>query len=585
MYDSGYFVIAWESYGQDGSGYGVYAQRYNASGTTQGSEFLVNTHTTGAQRDPSTAVDADGDFVIAWESGGQDGSDVGVYAQRHNSSGTAQGSEFKVNSHTTGQQSSPSAAMNSAGDFLIVWESDAQDGSSFGVYGQRYNSSGAAQDNEFQVNTYTAAGQFSAAVGMESSGDFVVLWESNGQDSGTNGIYGQDFTVSLGSEFQVNTYTDSIQAKAVTAMDADGNFVVVWASEVQDGDGMGIYAQRYNALGVAQGAEFRINTYTTGWQDSPSVAMADDGAFVIAWESGGQDGGADFGIFAQRYNASGTAQGSEFQVNTWTLGRQINASVAMDSDGDFVIAWQSYGAEGNNSYGIFAQRYNASGTAQASEFQVNTHTTGNQQYPSAAMDDSGDLVIAWESYNQDGAGYGVYAQRYNSSGTAQGSEFLVNSYTTGNQMSPSVAVDAGGEFVIAWSGDGAGDSSGVFAQRYNASGTAQGSEFLVNMYTTSVQAAPIVAMDATGDFVIAWQSRGQDGGGYGSYGDSDGVYARRYNASGTAQGAEFQVNTYTTGDQSQASVAISADGDFLVVWESGYGQDGNQGGIYGQRFG
>ena len=73
-------------------------------------------------------------------------------------------------------------------------------------------------------------------------------------------------------------------------------------------------------------------------------------------------------------------------------------------------------------------------------------------------------------------------------------------------------------------------------------------------------------MDADGDFVVAWQSAGQDGCSYG-------VYAQRFNAAGVAQGSEFQVNTYTTDNQAASSVAMDADGDFVVAWTS-YGQDG-----------
>jgi hypothetical protein len=249
-------------------------------------------------------MSADGELVIAWESDGQDGSNLGIYAQRYTLSAgatgvTAEGSEFKVNSETSGQQSSPSAAMDADGDFIIAWESYGQDGSNFGVYGRRYNSSGVAQDSEFQVNTYTTAGQFSAAAAMESNGDFVIVWESNGQDSGTNGVYGQGFTVPLGSEFHVNTYTTGKQSNAVTAMDADGDFVVVWVSNGQDGSGTGIYAQRYNSSGAPVGIEFRVNTYTTGNQHNPAVAMEDNGDFAIAWESFDQDTALSYGIYAR----------------------------------------------------------------------------------------------------------------------------------------------------------------------------------------------------------------------------------------------------------------------------------------------
>jgi hypothetical protein len=83
---------------------------------------------------------------------------------------------------------------------------------------------------------------------------------------------------------------------------------------------------------------------------------------------------------------------------------------------------------------------------------------------------------------------GIFAQRYNSAGVAQGSNFLVNSYTTGNQLNPSIATDNNGNFIISWNGAGTGDTgNGIFAQRYNSSGVAQGSNFLVNTYTTGNQ--------------------------------------------------------------------------------------------------
>ncbi|MGB5636523.1 MAG: hypothetical protein WBM86_27600, partial [Waterburya sp.] len=84
----GDFIITWSSYGQDGDGNGVFAQRYNADGSPSGSEFQVNTYTTGSQNDPAVAVDGDGDFVITWSGIGQDGDGNGeVFAQRYSVDG------------------------------------------------------------------------------------------------------------------------------------------------------------------------------------------------------------------------------------------------------------------------------------------------------------------------------------------------------------------------------------------------------------------------------------------------------------------------------------------------------------------
>ena len=150
---------------------------------------------------------------------------------------------------------------------------------------------------------------------------------------------------------------------------------------------------------------------------------------------------------------SATPAGSEFLVNTYTTSTQLNSAIAMDADGDYVIAWQSYGQDGTDSnFGVYAQRYNAAGTAQGSEFLVNTTTSNTQSAPAIAMDADGDFVITWQSSYQDGDGRGVYAQRYNAAGTAQGSEFLVNTITVNEQSNPSIAMDTSGDFVIAWEG-------------------------------------------------------------------------------------------------------------------------------------
>ncbi len=87
----------------------------------------------------------------------------------------------------------------------------------------------------------------------------------------------------IGGEFQVNTYTPQNQDDPAMAMDADGDFVVTWSSGGQDGSGLGVYAQRYDATGAAVGGELKVNTYTSLSQSSPAVAMDNDGDFVVTW--------------------------------------------------------------------------------------------------------------------------------------------------------------------------------------------------------------------------------------------------------------------------------------------------------------
>jgi hypothetical protein len=382
-----------------------------------------------------------------------------------------------------------------------------------------------------------------------------------------------------GPEFRVNTFTPNAQNAQAIAADDAGNFVIAWQSNGQSGRGKwDVYAQRYSAAGTPQGGEFRVNLNSTtysggGAQKNVSIAMDADGDFVVAWSGGGMGNNMD--IIAQRFNAAGVKQGAEFRVNTYITNIQSVPAVAMDSNGAFVIAWDSYAQDGSLR-GIYAQRFEASGVRQGVEFRVNTTTTNNQQWPSAAMDADGDFVITWDG-NGPGDSIGVFAQRYNAAGVKQGAEFRVNTFTTDMQALSSVAMDPGGNFIVAWESNlQDGSSMGVFAQRFDSTGAASGAEFRVNTYSTGFQGIPSLAVDAAGGFVITWMSQGQDG-------SDHGVFARRYDAAGLSLGDELQVNTYTTSWQRDPVIAAGAAGNFVITWRSN-GQDGSGDGVYAQRY-
>jgi hypothetical protein len=98
----------------------------------------VNTSTAGDQSLPAVALEASGNFVVTWTSDGQDGSFYGVFGRRYASSGSPQGPDFRVNTYTFTFQVTPSVAADASGNFVVVWGDDSEDGSGYGIYGQRF---------------------------------------------------------------------------------------------------------------------------------------------------------------------------------------------------------------------------------------------------------------------------------------------------------------------------------------------------------------------------------------------------------------------------------------------------------------
>ena len=372
-----------------------------------GAEFRVNTTTADRQLDPDADAAPSGDFVVTWT--GRVAAQYDVFAQRYSASGAALGGEFRVNTSTTGVQRRGKVAVHRNGSFVIVWpSSQAQPG----IWAQRYDAAGVPLGAELRVDTTTLGGT-ALSVGMDRRGDFVVAWWNSAPLDPSGGVFAQRVSAQgalLGAEFRVNTYTTGSQILPTVAVQPAGDFVIAWMSNNQDGSAYSVFGQRYAAGGAPIGGEFRVHSATAGDQKWPEAGVDARGNFVVAWTELGRDG-SDYGVFAQRFDPAGSRVGADFGVNTYTTGNQNVTDVKMGESGAFLVTWNSVGQDGSGG-GAFGQRFRSDGTRRGAEFRVNTYTTNAQGLPTIAHDRAGNFAVAWASQAQDGSDYGIYAQRF-----------------------------------------------------------------------------------------------------------------------------------------------------------------------------
>ncbi|MET0085235.1 MAG: immunoglobulin-like domain-containing protein, partial [Sedimenticola sp.] len=353
--DDGGYVVVWEGKGS-GDSKGIFAQRYDADGNEVGGEERINDTTSNTQSDPQVTGLSDGGFAITWTSKNQDGNKEAVIAKTFDADGNDTSSEIQVNQYTKGEQEQPDIASLEDGGFVIVWETDKQDGSGEAVMGRTFDADGTPQNDEFIVNTYSSGDQDDATVTGLADGGFVVAWESKNQDGDDRGVFAQRFDSDAnkaGSEFQVNTETDEDQHEPSITGLANGGFVAVWTSEDQDGSKEGVFGQVYDADGNKVGGELQLNQYESKDQDTPEVSALSDGGFVVVWESKDQDGSNE-GVVAREFDADGSPAGDEFVVNQYTSGSQEDPSVAVLDDGSYIVAWDGKGS--GDSKGVFARQ-------------------------------------------------------------------------------------------------------------------------------------------------------------------------------------------------------------------------------------
>ncbi|WP_295531787.1 hypothetical protein [Novosphingobium sp. Chol11] len=369
----------------------------------------------------------------------------------------------------------------------------------------------------------------------------------------------------VGSEVTVNSGTGTnLGGQQITAL-SGGGFVVTWhvfTDLVGENFSAGIFAQMFDASGAEVGGLLHINTETTNDQLQPAVTGLDGGGFVVTWYDqsqllGDSSGGA---IAAQIFDNTGTAVGGDFLINTQTDNNQLDAKVTALDGGGFVVTWQDLsGTLGDSDAGsIKAQVYNNTGTALGSEFLVNTQTAGEQAKPTITGLADGRFVVTWRDASGtlgDSTGTSIKAQVFMADGSPSGSEFLVNTSTAGAQGAPVITKLGDGGFVIAWHdvGDGA-----VRAQRYDFTGATLSSEFSVGASTEGFNSQPAISSLEDGGFVITWAATDTNG-----FTDT---FAQVFDAAGLAIGSAILVPTQTLSSQDDASVTALTNGGFAVTW-------------------
>ena len=179
------YVISWTSTGQDANSQGVIASLFDnkADLEVDPGEMLVNIHEESSQKHSAAAgfVGARaGWYLLAWESFGQDTVANGVFMNIFNEDGEAQqGFDLSVNTGVVaGSQKDPSVAVMSDNSIVVVWETPNLDGDGDAVAGRVFDEWGNPfdDDDEFLVNQKKDGDQENPDVAALGTGGYVVVW-------------------------------------------------------------------------------------------------------------------------------------------------------------------------------------------------------------------------------------------------------------------------------------------------------------------------------------------------------------------------------------------------------------------------
>ncbi len=349
-------IVTWRD--ARGSETDIYAQRVNAGGAALWAlNGVALCAATGYQDSPSIVSDGADGAIVTW-SDARSGTNYDIYAQRVNAVGVVQWLADGVALCTDdSMQSYPTIASDGAGGAIATWN-DSRSGHYFrDIYAQRVDASGSVQWAIDGVAVCTAAEiQTYSTIVSDGSGGAIVTWGDSRSETSSYDIYAQR----LDSSGAVQWMSDGVplctaantQFDPQMVPDGSGGAVVVWTDTRNDHDNYDLYAQRVTASGAVQWTANGV-AISTAAEDQNGSAIISDGAggAFVTWNDF-RTGGYD--IYAQRVGGSGfVLWATDGAAVSDAANSQVFPSIASDGAGGAIVTWRDF-RSGN--WDIYAQR-------------------------------------------------------------------------------------------------------------------------------------------------------------------------------------------------------------------------------------
>jgi len=353
------------------------------------------------------------------------------------------------------------------------------------------------------------------------------------------------------SDFQVNQedYPSTFdQTSPSVVVFKNRGFLAVWQDE-RNGD-WDIYAQKFDSSGTAVGSNFEIpQDLDFQNQINPDVARIEDSSFIVVWVEKDEQN-----ISAQRFHWDLSPDGSPILVNEAQIPTpDLKPALAAFPDSGFVVTWQ----DTRTGIDIYARRFNSSGYPLSPSFKVNGGNSFLPESPSVATDTSGVFVIVWTDF-RDGD-RDIYFQRYSSGGSSLDTNLIANTdVATEIQDQPRVAFGKSKDFMITWV-DFRNGNEDIFVRLFSWDGMPRISDRKVNSDLGSDgQWFPDIGADSNGHFIVAWADY---------RGELPAVYAQKFDTNGTRSGPNILISdSLATGEKQMTSIWVKEPGDYVVSW-------------------
>jgi hypothetical protein len=282
---AGNFVVAWAD-DQDGNGsFQIHARGFAADGSERVPTFVVNSQSAGQQLRPAIAMAPDGRFVVAWEDDPEGDGTFQVRARGFAADGSERFTDRSVHADALGQRIRPALGLDADADFVVAWQDDSDGNGAYQIHARGFAADGSERFAAQAVNSVATGQQRRPAIGLAADGAFVVAWEDDQDGDGQFRILARGFT-SAGAgrlpDFVVPSSAAGNHLAPAVSVASDGAFLVTWQADPDANGTFQIAARAWRADGSEWIPQWTVNRVAEGQQLAPDAALGP--GVVVAWQ-------------------------------------------------------------------------------------------------------------------------------------------------------------------------------------------------------------------------------------------------------------------------------------------------------------
>lgn len=365
---------------------------------------------------------------------------------------------------------------------------------------------------EIRINKSNDFKQRNPVAAFAPSGAALVVWENDvngirGAFQRPDGTAASSELILVASETLNGRYEGILRTRkdpAIASLPA-GGFLLAWTEErgllrsapffeyreVYEQD---IFLQRFDANGAPAGARQRVNAQTAGFQTVPKIAVLPNGAAFIAWKVKG----AATGITGRFVTAAGVPAGSDVKVTEDATADHVAVAAAK---GRLLVTWDALVGGQED---VFARLFDTVGKADGPAFRVNPSSLGRQRWPAVATGSDGNFLVAWQSYLTNKILVRIFGQAVSPAGGFLGTSFLISTDAGTGQLAPALAPTKTGFLAswLQWSDKGLG----IRAVELGLTGSRLGDELWVVDDRVQKNYRTSIATDGKGGFLVPWET-------------------------------------------------------------------------------